>query len=280
MELLNLIILISACYAGGLLVYATSIYIENRMPLKNYFGNENLYNIMFIHIAAKKYERDGIRGDDLVKRLQATKYGFMTAHENRMSDALHKKKTSNGPLSKFRQRKIERQNNELEQAYIFAMRVLNDKVLLEQFIIPDGFGEDTYSRLCQAIEEDQKHKEAYCIIKDILTCQTDENVRKMMPLLALWNTRPFLTDSQDSEQTTAGEYQSYLFRVLKSQDINIINCDQKKYIKAMETLREIYPEMEEIRTDSTLSGYSKKYSEKNPDIRHMKEIIKKYTNSK
>lgn len=280
MGITSFLAVILASYIGCSLVYLTSIKIENGMPLKYYYGNENLYNVMFIHIEAKKYERDGIRGEELVKRLQATKFGFMTTYEKRISDARYNKKKIKGPLSKFRQRKIERINAELEQAYLFAMQVLKDKNLLEQFIIPDGFNENTYIRLCQAIEENEKNKNTYCVIKDILTNKSDENVKEMMQLLAQWNTRPFLIDSHDSTQTTAGMYQSYLFQVLKSPDINIINCDQKKYISAMKTLRERYKGMEEIRENSTLSSYSKKYTENDPDIRIMKEKIKKYCNSK
>lgn len=279
MGVISFLEIVFACYLGCSLAYLTVIFTDNGMPLKYYYGNEDLYNVMFIHLAAKKYEKEGLSGDDLVNKLQATKFGFMTAHENRIYNARYNKK-SKGLLKKLHHRKIERIDNKLEQAYIFAMKVLNDKVLLEQFIIPDGFDEDTYLRLCQATEENQKYKDVYSVIKNILTCQTDENVRKMMPLLAQWNTRPFLTDSPSSEQTTAGKYQSYLFQTLKSPEIQIIKCDQKQYINAMIKLRELYTDMDQIRRESTMSSYSKEYSENNPDIRHMKEIIKQYVVSK
>lgn len=264
MDFLTFIYNVAACYIAGLLLLLLKFFIiDKNAPLKNYLGDIKLYNLTFIHIAAKQYERDGIRGDELVKRLQNTKYGFISSHERRLNEPSKR-------LSKKKKQEIE----DSEQAYIFAMNILNNEELLKNYIIPDGFDEKVYQKLCEEIQGSEEQKAANTVIRDILVNKSRANIEIMVPLLAQWNTRPFIIDAADSVQSSLGRYQYFLYRCLK-EELSIINCTQKQYISAMKILRDAYPKMEDIKEASTLSGYSKEYSKDNPDVVYIIKTIKK-----
>lgn len=161
----------------------------------------------------------------------------------------------------------------------FVGRVLGNDDILDIYIIKYNFEFDDFRKLEASMNADSVENSAKSKVSALLIDDSPANVDKVTAALVKWHTEPFVPERLERKKISAGENEAYYYVTLESHKITKEAIPLKQFVDAMLALKAWHPEINVVRSKSSLSDHTAKPTTNNGAYSAIDQEVERFSKS-